>query len=520
MTDNGFKGLMSAVVRAAVIFAFCSGLALPALAELQNVEIGGEIKIRGRYWKNIYANQINSGPVAPFAGTFLGRALGPWGLASRYDWDDRGNDLSYWEQKSRLHFRADFTNDVSAILTIETCDVWGEDFRSEYVTGLDVRQATSNGVEFTQAYIETRDIGNSRLDLRIGRQPIKVGKGWLVGDQISGTIALFFDGIRATYDADDVVVDAWWSKLDENSPLEQDGDIDFIGVSGSYTGWTPLTMSAYWLWVRDARAVHDTNGSWLEEWFEDLLGVDQYGNTELHTIGLRAHGRHHAWDYDWELAYQFGEAAQVGHRYAPFRYGDDKAKFDAWGSDIELGYTFDTRWSPRLYLGGAYFSGKDERRFTAFQGEASGAFNRLFAGAVYSWIIDIGQDFTNFYQIRAGVDARFTETIAGRLQVAYFGVNEPTKIPWTVEFAGRRHALFPDWPFFTEDADSSVGTLLYASLKYNYSDDLYVSLVCEHLFTEDGLTRGNFLYRNGLEFSGGTGDNDATFLMVETGLKF
>lgn len=520
MADKGCIGLMSTSTRCAAVIGMCLAALLPAYAELQNVEIGGEIKIRGRYWMNTYANHVNSNPVAPFAGKFLGRALGPWGLASRYDWDDDGANLKYWEQKSKLHVRADFTNDVSGVMTIEVCDMWGEDFRSDYLTGLDSRQATSSGIEFTAAYVEARDMWNSKLDLRIGRQPIKLGKGWLVGDQISGTIALFFDGIRATYDADDFVIDAWWTKLDENSPAEEDGDVDFYGLVGTYKGWESITLSAYWLWVRDARAVHDSSGSWIEEALERVLGVDQYGNTDLHTIGLRLNGQYNAWDYDWELAYQFGDAAQVGHMYAPFMYGDDEAEFDAWGSDLEVGYTFDVRFNPRVYLGGAYFSGNDERRFSMWRSDASAAFNRLFSAGVYSWILDIGQDFSNFYQIRAGIDARFTEKLAGRLQLAYFGVNEPTKIPWTVNFAGRPYALFPDWPFFAEDADSSIGTLLFASLKYNYSDDLYISFVCEHLFTDDGLTRGNFLHRNGLEFSGGTDDKDASFFMIETGLKF
>ena len=56
-----------------------------------------------------------------------------------------------------------------------------------------------------------------------------MGKGWLVNDMISATLGISFDAVRATYSTETLDVDAWWSKLAENSPIEQDGDVDFYG---------------------------------------------------------------------------------------------------------------------------------------------------------------------------------------------------------------------------------------------------------------------------------------------------
>ena len=75
-----------------------------AMAELQNVELGGSIRIRGNY----------------------------------YNMDSMG-DYSFVEQRTRLNVKADFTDDVSAFIEFDYYDFWGEDFRSMYICGNDMR---------------------------------------------------------------------------------------------------------------------------------------------------------------------------------------------------------------------------------------------------------------------------------------------------------------------------------------------------------------------------------------------
>ena len=94
---------------AAAAFAASAG------AELQNVTVGGEIRIRPRYWHNVYSNDIN-GPqqIRIPAGFLPARAIGPWGANSRYRFDDSGSDLDFVEQRNRLYIDADFTDEVGA----------------------------------------------------------------------------------------------------------------------------------------------------------------------------------------------------------------------------------------------------------------------------------------------------------------------------------------------------------------------------------------------------------------------
>jgi hypothetical protein len=66
-----------------------------ASAELQSVQVGGEIQIRGRYWHNNYSRSFVGVGTPRYVGyNFATRPLGPFGLLSRYDFDSAGQDLT------------------------------------------------------------------------------------------------------------------------------------------------------------------------------------------------------------------------------------------------------------------------------------------------------------------------------------------------------------------------------------------------------------------------------------------
>jgi hypothetical protein len=256
------------VLTAALVLAV-----LPATAELQNVQVGGQIRIRADYYSNYTFDIAGQGlPQTPptLFGTqiiwpsfFLPRrpigsgAFNGPGIVSGFAWSDRDSNNETWvEQRTRLNVKADFTNDVSAFIELDSYDIWGEDFRSDYITGLDNRAITSDDVEVYQAYIEANNMFGLPLRARIGRQELSFGSEWLVG--VNDTAALFtglsFDAVRLTYATDQFSIDAWASTLFESGINEQDGDVWFYGVYASYLGIPDITIDAYWMWVRDARS--------------------------------------------------------------------------------------------------------------------------------------------------------------------------------------------------------------------------------------------------------------------------
>lgn len=510
-------------------------------ADLQNVQVGGELRIRFR-------GQLNTenGPAGPGPGGSIARmpvtwapqrSLGASGLQSRFRFDDYGNDHHFTEMLTRLNVKADFTDNVSAFVEFGSYEIWGEDFRSNYLTGVDARAVTTDDVEVFQGYIQTSETFGVPVRLRVGRQCMMMGKGWLVGERFASLGPLSFDGVRATYAKDDLTVDAWWSKLAENGTVEEDGDVDFYGVYGTYSGLEALKMSAYWMWVRDGRAVKDTNGTWFDEQIEDLFGWwDDYDVTSLHTVGARLWGGAGGFDYDLEVAYQFGDASQYGALFVPLggTYGDDGADFDNWAADLEVGYTVDVKWKPRVYVGGAIYQGEDNRDISFWEWlcpfdtpEASVSFNRVFVDTScrYSDILDTGGVLSNFMNLRGGVDFKPTEKINVRLEVENFWAYEPFDLPVMWDFGtwkGRRllFPIFPELSFWTEEADDNLGLQTMIRVKYSYSKDLSFDLMWEHLFTGDGILDGNFVDRYGTFFMAGSDDDEADRIQLMLVLKF
>ncbi len=517
-------------------------LAGSAYADLQNIELGGVIRIRGRYWHQVLNADGRQARIS--GGQAPGRPVGPYGITSLVDFDDHGGDLSFVEHRTAIHVKADFTDEVSAFIELDAYDLWGDtwgpapevrdwDFRSNYITGVDSRATTINDVEVMQSYIDVNELHGYPVRLRIGRQELVMGKGWLVGSQISPCLHMSYDGIRLTYGVDDFVLDAWWAKLAENSPLEEDGDVDFYGIYGTYKALGPADISLYWLYIRDAQA-RDMDDVFTIEWLEELFGFDQYDPTNLHTVGLRVWGGCDAFDYNLELAYQFGNADAVGAQFPMWSfwgtYGDDDADFDAWAFDLEVGYTFDVNWQPRVFLGGAYFEGEDNRDITFWEwlnlsqsSSASVSFNRLFSAKWYTSIFDVlggAGNMSNFYQVRAGVSARPAEKIEMGLMAGYFVTDEVFDWPPYLRIGRVRVPFAPAMSFWTRDGEDDLGVITHIWMKYAYSEDWWVKIGWEHLFADDGLYDGSFVKQNGLDLFAGTDDADADYLYFDTGIEF
>ena len=73
---------------------------LPVATELQNVEVGGEFKVRGRYFSNV-SLPGSAGPFAVPGLRLRSRAIGQaGGIGWGPSWDSRGGDVSFIEQRN------------------------------------------------------------------------------------------------------------------------------------------------------------------------------------------------------------------------------------------------------------------------------------------------------------------------------------------------------------------------------------------------------------------------------------
>ncbi|MCC6490460.1 MAG: alginate export family protein [Candidatus Hydrogenedentes bacterium] len=509
-----------------------------ATAELENVQVGGELRIKsdwiinwavepGPFEVRVPASLLPRRPIGEFVSG--APAFNGLGLVSPYAFDDKTNDLFLIEQRTKLNVKADFTNDVSAFIELESYDFWGEDFRSNYVTGVDSRANSSDDVEVYQAYIEAANMWGTPLQVRIGRQELAFGSQWLVGPKDFGPFyrGRSFDALRLTYPGESFRVDAWASTLAESGISEQDGDVWFYGIYATCTAIENITFDAYWMWIRDARSLNDTNFVAPIEWLEDVFNVDDYDTTNLHTVGLRAAGALGAFDFDVEGAYQFGDADQVGFGFKPFLYGDDSADFDAWGVTAEAGYTFDIVWNPRVFLKYSFYQGEDNRDLAFgdwinpfYRPESSVSFNRLFSNDMYNGFWDLQNDFSNGHAFTLGAIAHPSESLDLIADVNYYLVDEPFDSPAYFTVGSWRIPLAPALSFWTEEGDDELGWTTDIMLVYHYSEDLMFSLHWCHLFAGDAIEDGAFFANNGLVFGGGSDKDDGEFITFETRICF
>ena len=470
--------------------ALALGTVVSAQAELQNVEIDGSIRIRGNY----------------------------------YDWDDNvfvngGEDQAWVEHRTRLGVKADFTDDVSAYIEIDAYNVWGDSFRSDFVSGFDTPGA-SDEVALYQSYIEINNAWGLPIRTRIGRQELEFGSEWLIGnnDTAAGYAGLSFDGIRSTYATDMFSVDLLSFKLSETVQDFGDSDVNFYGLYGSYIGLEDWQFDLYWLWVMEDEADNSaigTNGS--------ILGLPLAEDTNLHTIGLRGAGTFGAFDLEAEVAAQFGD---IERQNFGFFGGSNDLDYSEWAFNLEAGYTFDMAWTPRVYLGGAYFGGADDDNDNFFDFLFGGndddlSFNRLFSNWEYSEFIE-NTELSNAWVLRAGISAMPTEKISLLLAASYFEADENDD----------NNGFFG---LFGNDSEDTLGWELGLYADYQYSEDLVFRAGYAHFFgDEDGLDGQNFSALNGLAalvhndgnngffglFGGNDDDADYNYLFWEAEISF
>ncbi|HNZ48511.1 MAG TPA: alginate export family protein [Candidatus Hydrogenedentes bacterium] len=507
----------------ALVFSF----SLAAFAELQQVSVGGEIRIRGRYYINAWEEQRPL-PRRIADALLPWRPIGPTGTMSRFKWDSKGKDWTRYETSVLLNFKADFTEDVSAFFELYDFHIWGEEFRSNYLTGADSR---ANNVDFTlmnQAYVEMRNLFNQPLQLRIGAQNLLFGGGWLLSNMMTPSQYISFDAIRATYSPGDFTIDAFAAKLNDSDRVFKES-VNLYGIYGTYNGIPEATMSLYWLYLRDDTDIPRPERTGWGRWVNNKRGL-QYGSTNLHTLGYKLSGGTGNLDYNLDLAYQWGDAEHLGSLFKPVgrAFGDTNAKYDNYAVDATLGYTFkEVSWQPRFFLQGVVFSGDDNRDISFwdwvnpfYRPQASVAFNRLFTEKNYMPTVNDNSWLSNFIQASAGVEVQPTEKLRLHFHVAKDWVYSPFNPPKSMRVFGKKMYVAPRLSFWTDEGSRDLGWEVVAFARYNYSPDLWFMLYGNYLWTDDALTKGSFIHFYGTEYSGGSNDKNAGYLFWMAVLKF
>ena len=172
-----------------VIFLFCAlmlvaSFVAPVFAEVQNVKVSGDVRLRGYTQDKIPTLTEDS------------------------------ERFGYVEQRVRVKVESDLTDNVSAVARIAGNDVWGRESTDEF------------NAAFEEAYMVLKEAMYEPLTLKLGRQYIHYGTGMLISAEQE---AYVFDAAKATLNFDPVSVDGIWIKGTETMAVRDDVDA-FVGA--------------------------------------------------------------------------------------------------------------------------------------------------------------------------------------------------------------------------------------------------------------------------------------------------
>lgn len=493
--------------------ALVVALTLPAVAEVEEVTVGGSIVIRGQ----LQTPGVGVQPAEAFdidgnAATTTDRfVIGE--RAASFDKDIES--LDWITQRTRVNVDAKLSGNVRGFVELQTFDFWGSD-GDDAVEGDDANAfledpfvsdelgfgftagSGSDSVDLYQAYIEMNNIGDYPFMVRAGRQELVYGREWIIGNNDAGVnfSGLAFDAIKGSYESDLLRVDAWASKLAEfTSPnfvpnQEEDGDIDLYGVYATYKGIENMAIDAYWMMMRSgvANPSDDT--------------------TQLHAVGARIAGGlgllGGTLDYNVEGAYQFGKNG-VGTVTDPTDSGD----IQAWAINAMAGYTFsEVTWTPRLEAEYAFFSGDDD-----FQDADTEEFTRMFSDVHYGELNiggDLDQNVTNLHIVRVGASAVPVEKLALKADLLWFLLAEDEADGLAKVFGMPQIENVAGSAFSTVGEEDGVGMELDVVADYQYTEDLNLRAGWAHFFADDAT-----------ENAWGNGeDDDIDYVYVQAALLF
>ncbi len=307
-----------------------------------------------------------------------------------------GTNQNYFRFKTSVWGKYKFSDDLSLY-----SKVTGECKAYAYPsTNFDI-----NEYVFDNLYVDVKNVFDAPFNLRIGRQNLVYGEGFLMidGTPLDGSRTIYFNAVKGTLDLDNSDWDIFFIRQDpkdrrlpvindlHRSLVEQKEEA--LGIYGKHIYNEDLSYDTYYIYKEEKSSP----------------------KTKLNTIGARLVYAFEPFTMRSEAAVQYGE------------YGEQ----DRRGTGGYLFFDYDMKdvlWSPTFTMGGVYLSGDDPA--TSKDESWDPLFSRWpYLSEAYAYILtpekSIGY-WTNTQLFRLGVTLRPTEKMTVMANCNYLRANENT----------------------------------------------------------------------------------------------
>lgn len=366
-----------------------------ASADLNNLDIGGDVKVMAVYTENVM-DFNDDGLVIPVV---------------NMNYDDQDDFLRV---EAHLWFQADLSDNVTAKVSVEVDRDWEADVENipdANPVSLAISAARDDlNVFLEEAWIQMAYIYDTPISIKLGRQFIELGDGFVIGDgnplypfflNVLGEYEVDpFDAVLVWYDGDDWVLNFMYAKLYESRQLDNiySGDMDAYSVYFTYSGVEGYEFDLYFIME---------NWDWVP--LASLI-VGGGNGAEIYAVGARVAGEPvEGLNFKLEGLYEFGEV-DLGTNVSP--------DIDAWAVEASLKYVFPVEYNPFLSFTYVFMSGQDANDSDLEN------YILLFQNRVYGEIFDPYTNLGNMHIFNLGAGLDISEDIAISAQYYYFHTDD------------------------------------------------------------------------------------------------
>lgn len=484
-----------------LLTAFCIAvlavaIATPAFAAVQNIKVSGEVGARAivNHDLDLKRTSLDS--------TSITSGITGTGASKNADSDE------FVLSTVKVGIDSDLTDNVSASLTLANQTRWG-----------DGGTAGAGDIVLNKAYLTLKEFFYSPLTIKVGRQPLLFGQGFVVGPGLfndptaafpqplqnewdpfaaanAGAIVPFsgpqgreysisqnFDAVRATLDFDPWTVDGIWALINETDTAHDDENLLGVNVGYKFDVYN-AKVEGYYFYDRDesfnstlglVRQVNITAGNTALDNTVPGVGSRVYEENEVHVLGLRGDIEPlENLTLSGEGAYQFGSLIDDTGPWNSSTNGSPLERDrSAWAVDVEGDYIWnEVAYKPNLGLGYVFLSGEEEGNSGDFE-----AWDPMFKGKFFSKIRDYqyGDQVDRSFFGGAMYSTRDENDTAGNTNSHILFVDGGLKPLEDLTLKARYlHFWFAEKPI--AGRNRNIGDEVDASLTYDYTEDVQFDL--------------------------------------------
>jgi len=404
-----------------------------AYAEVQNVKVSGDIIASGV--ARSHFNLVNTDPG-----------------------DKSVLKQNFLMTQTRVRIDADLTDNVMATVRLINERIWN----GQNDTG--AASTNNNNIDLDLAFVTLKEFLYSPLTLTVGRQEIKFGNGFVIGNaKVLGTSSSIptdlterkaFDAIRATLDYDPLVVDLVYAQVKQSNSIDRN-TVSLTGINASYALNKKVNVSAYyWLKRNNNNAV------------TTATRADQ-----LSTVGaLISSNPIENLSTSLEAAYQFGRNAESANA----------KKHDAWALQAMADYTFaKVKMTPKIGASYTYLSG-DTTGGTRNAGWDPMFYDQKLNNIVYTLL-----PFSNMNAFNLKGSCKPVEDVTVSVVYGYYGVAQKNSTSFTVPNTFDNGSTYYTG---TYTGKTHLGDALDGTITYDYTEDVQLGLTGGYFLPGDALT--------------------------------